>query len=352
MQVNWVADEETVPEFAEGEAMTGTLPQSPVDATFFRRVHSPLCWLSEGRCGVSFSEQPPSKQWAALKYRGETIAEVWFKPEGDPFALAFRIPGESFQSPGRDRLLTIEKLLKAVGLTTEEVESWRHEGASHPGRNEHDSELGRPLSPPPPDVAHLMLYVNLKPPPQAVAPHEGRGSEIPEAKWQHLESRWNAILALETSMDTLRMSMEALRVEMEASARKTLAADEKVHALNADVAHWNKEKSRVHYALPKAREFIHRSIWATGTPERKKLGELFKNYIGPRVPFPEMDQVAEQLENLLKDRQILSAQGVSVYQECRSVSAAVQGALRTLQSNAAANATKKRAETRARGKFL
>jgi hypothetical protein len=301
---------------------------------------------------VNFSEQPPSKQWAALKYRGATIAEVWFKPEGEPFAIAFRIPGESFQIPGAGQRLTIERLLNAVGIATEEVESWRHEGASHPGVDGLDSELRRPLSPPPQDLAHLNLYVSLKPPPRAVAPDEGRGPEIPEEKWQQLEARWNAILGLEASIDTLRMSMEALRAEMEASARKALTADEKVHALNADVAQWNKEKSRVHYALPKAREFIHRATWAAGTPERKKLGELFKNHIGPRVPFPEMDQVAEQLESLLKDRQILSAHGVSVCQECKGVSAAIQGALRTLQSNAAANATKKRGETRAKGKYF
>jgi hypothetical protein len=51
----------------------------------------------------------------------------------------------------------------------------------------------------------------------------------------------------------------------------------------------------------------------------------------------------EQLESLLKDRQVLSALGTSVYQECKGVSAELQGTLRTLQGNAAANATRKRA---------
>ena len=137
---------------------------------------------------------------------------------------------------------------------------------------------------------------------------------------------------------------------MEASSRKTLTGEEKVHALNADVAQWNKAKSRVLFALPKAREFIHRSTWATGTPERKKLEELFKNHIRPRIAFPEMNQVVEELESLLKSRQVLSAQGVSVYQECKSISAELQGALRTLQGNAAANATRKRGQTGARGR--
>ena len=301
---------------------------------------------------MNFSEQPPSKQWAALKYRGEKFAEVWFKPDGQPLDLAFRIPQESFHIPGIGELLTAENLLKAVGVAAQEVESWRREGASCSGTGESDSELRNPLPAPPQGVTHLNLYVHLKPPPQAVAPAEGREPEVPEAKWHDLEARWKAVLELEASMDTLRISMESLRAEMEAASRRTLTPDEKVHALNADVAQWNKAKSRVHYALPKVREFIHRSTWVTGAPERKRLEELFKSHIRPRVPFPQMDKTAEQLENLLKDWQVLSAHGVTVHQECKSVAADVQGALRTLQSNAAANAVKQRGATIAKSKFF
>jgi hypothetical protein len=297
---------------------------------------------------VTFSEQPPSNEWAALKFRGERFAEVWFKPEGEPFALTFRIPQKSFQIPGMGPRLTTENLLKAVGVATEEVESWRHEGASNSGMNGSNSELGQPL-PPPQDIAHLNIYVSLKLPSQAVAPNESGEPEIPGAKWQDLETRWNAILGLEAATDTLRIKMERLRAEMEASWKKTLTTDEKVHALNADVLQWNKAKSRVHYALPKAKEFIHRVIWALSAPERKKLGELFKNHIQPHIPFPQMDQVPKELEHLLKDRQVLSAQGVQVYQECNSISADIQGALRTLQSNAAANERKKRSRPRPKG---
>ena len=301
---------------------------------------------------MNFSEQPPSKQWAALKYRGEKFAEVWFKPEGQPLALTFRIPQASFQLPGIAELLTAENLLMAVGMAAEEVESWRREGASGFSASGSDSELGSPLQPPPQGAAHLNLYIHLKPPPQAVAPDEGREPEIPEAKWQDLEARWKAVLELEASMDTLRISMEGLRSEMETASRRTLTPDEKVHASNADVAQWNKAKSRVHYAVPKVREFIHRSTWATGAPDRKRLEELVKSHIRPRIPFPQMDKAGEQLDDLLKDRQVLSAHGASVYQECKSVAADVQGALRTLQSNAAANAAKQRGATIAKGKFF
>jgi hypothetical protein len=301
---------------------------------------------------VSFSEQPPSKQWAALKYRGEVIAEVWFKPEGEPFALTFRVPRKSFDAPAVGPRLTAENLLKAVGRTSEEVESWRCEGASDSGTDGPNPELGRPLPPPPPDVAHLTLHVRLKPPPQAEAPEETREPDESSVRWQDLEARWNAILGLEASIDTLRMRLESVLSEMETASKRALAPDEKVHALNADVAQWNKAKNRVHYAVPKAREFIHRATWATGTPERKKLEVIFKDHIQPQVPFPEIDKVPEQLDHLLKDRQVLSAIGVTVLQDCQGIVAEIQGALRTLQSNAAARALKERNAKSARSKKL
>src|SRR5882724_4032397 len=120
------------------------------------------------RCAVNFSQQPPSQQWAALKYRGEKFAEVWFKPEGEPFALTFRIPQRSFQIPGMAQRMTAENLLKAVAIATEEVESWRHGGVCHSGMNGSNPELRQPLRPPPEDVAQLDIYVSLKPPPEVV----------------------------------------------------------------------------------------------------------------------------------------------------------------------------------------
>ena len=177
-------------------------------------------------------------------------------------------------------------------------------------------------------------------------------SEIPSEKWQDLEGRWKAILGIEATMDTFRISMESLQVEMEASLKKTLTIEEKLHALRADVAAWTKAKNRIHYALPKMREFIHRSVWAMGAPERKVLEELYKSHIQPKIPFPELDKTLEQLEFLQKQRQVLSAHGTTVYHECKGIAAAVQGALRTLQSNAAAKANKKKKESGAKGKFM
>src|SRR5258708_5033774 len=134
---------------------------------------------------MNFSEQPPSKEWAALKYRGEKFAEVWFKPEGEPFAVTFRIPQKSFQIPG----FTTENLLKAVAIAPEEVETWRHGDVSHSGMNGSNPEMRNPLPPPQEDVSHLDIYVRLKPPPQAVVPNESGELENPSANWQDLEAR-------------------------------------------------------------------------------------------------------------------------------------------------------------------
>jgi len=258
---------------------------------------------------VNFSEQLPSKQWAALTLRGERIAEVWFKPEGEPLALVFRIPRSSFQIPGIGQRLTTENLLKAVDIATDEVESWRHGDAFHSAEDGPDPELTNPLRQPPFDVPHLEVHVRLKPPPQAAGHEVSSESAVAPAEWHDLEARWKAVLSLEAGVDTLRISMEGLRAELEAALRRALPADDKVNALAADVAQWNKAKSRAHFALPKASEFIHRATWAAGTPERKRLGELFKNPIGTQTSLPRADEVLQELEFLRKDRQVLSAQG-------------------------------------------
>jgi hypothetical protein len=166
--------------------------------------------------------------------------------------------------------------------------------------------------------------------------------EVPPEKWQALEALWKAILGLEASIDTSRVSMDGLRAEMEAAFKKSLNVEEKLHALQADVAQWNQAKNRIHYALPKAREFIHRANWALTLPERKRLEEIFRNNIEPRIPLPQMDEVREQLEHLQKQRQVLFGQGSAVHQECRGIIAEIQRALSTLQRNAAENARRKR----------
>jgi hypothetical protein len=278
---------------------------------------------------VNYSEQLPSKQWAGLMFRGAKFAEVWFKPEGEPLALQFRIPQSSFQIPGIGQRLTIGNLLTA----------------DRPA-----FELTTPLPQPPPDVAHLEIHVRLKPPARAQAHEASSEPEAALAEWHDLEARWKTVLGLEATVDTLRINMEGLRAELDAAMRRTVPADEKVHALAADVAQWNKAKSRAHYALPKASEFIHRATWAAGTPERKRLGELFKNPIATQSDLPRAEEVLQEIEFLRKDRQVLSAQGVTVYQECKTISADVQAALRRLQSNAAVRASKKKGGTGAKGK--
>jgi hypothetical protein len=179
----------------------------------------------------------------------------------------------------------------------------------------------------------------------------GHEPEISPEQWQALEAGWKTILGLEASIDTLRLSMDGLRAEMETAYKKSLGVEEKLHALQADVAQWNKAKGRVHYALPKVKEFIHRATWALGIPERKRLEEIVRNHIEPRIPFPEVDQVREQLGHLQKDRQVLFAQGNSVSQECRGIIAEIQRALSTLQRNAADNARRKRSAGREKGKY-
>jgi hypothetical protein len=186
----------------------------------------------------------------------------------------------------------------------------------------------------------------------AAAGNESGVENVPLETWQALEAIWKTILGLEASIDTSRLGMESLRSEMESAYKQSLTVEDKLNALQADVAQWNKAKSRVHYALPKVREYIHRATFALAVPERKRLDEVYRNHIEPRVPIPEMDQLRQQLEHLQKDRQVLFAQGNAVYQECRGITSEIQRALSTLQRNAADKARAKRSAKREKGKYF
>jgi hypothetical protein len=299
---------------------------------------------------MSFHELPPSKQWSVLRYKGQRFAEVWFKPEGEPLGLTFRIPQEGFQIPGMGEQLTMENLLKAVGVAPEEVESWRIGDLSDSGMHGANPHFKNALSPPAQHLTHVEIHVRLKPPATPAAADKSDEDEIPPAMWQDLENRWRAILGLEAAMDTLRINMESQLGEMESSWKKPMTIEEKTYAPRADVAQWNKAKTRVLNAIPKMKDFIHRSVWALGSPERKRLEEVYNNQIQPHIPIPHCDDVLKHLEELRKDRQVLSAHGKTVYQECKAISAELQSALRMLQVNSA-KAQKKKGATGSKGRF-
>jgi predicted nucleic acid-binding Zn-ribbon protein len=176
--------------------------------------------------------------------------------------------------------------------------------------------------------------------------------DVSREQWQVLEVRWKSILALEAGIDSMRQRLEGTRSQLEAAFRHSLTVDEKVNALQADVAQWNKAKNRAHYTLPKVKEFVHRATWALGLPERKKLDEVFKAAMETQVLPSDIEKLPERLDSLLKDRQVLSAHGTAVDQECRNISAEIQRTLRTLQNNAAARVRDKRDTMRTKGKHL
>jgi hypothetical protein len=312
---------------------------------------------------MKFSEQPPSQQWAALRHRGEKLAEVWFKPDGEPLGLVFRIPQQTFLIPGAGPGLTAGNLLKSLGIATEEVDSWRLGESGDSSTNRAGRDLDAPL--PTPKTTHLNILVCLKPPSQELAASEGGepatvpanadGQEVdsaePATHWQDLETRYNTLRGMEAAIETLRLTLEGIRAELEGLVKKPLAPEEKLHARRDDVARWEKEKKRVYFAVPKLKEFTHRATWAAGAPERKQLDELFKNEAQPELEISEMIRIGDQLMHLLKERQILSGQGVAVQQECRTIAANIQQSLRTLQSNAVANKERKRRAQQG-GKFF
>lgn len=292
------------------------------------------------------SETEPSTDWTTLTRDGETIAEAWRMPEGDGFTFVFLVPRDRLEIDGPT--LSIEALLEAAGIAKDAVESWRLGDDSRSGPGGDDPALGLPMPPPTEDDDQLTVYVQLKRP----EPSEAVPEEIPLEKWQLLDGLWSAILSLESSIDATRLGMDGLRSEMDSAFKRPLAVEEKLNALQADVAQWTKAKSRVHHALPKVREFVHRATWAQTVAERKLLGEFVENHLRPRLPFAGVDKVRERLEHLQKDRQVLLATGNAVQQECRGILGEIQRATGALQRNAAERARQKRSAGREKGKHF
>lgn len=263
---------------------------------------------------------------AVLKFDGRDVAEAWYQAEGEVPILVVRILRETPQD------LTLDRLLSAASVPAGEVESWRVEGLSE------ILSLSEPLP-----SAPITLFIRLK---------AAEDQDIPMEQWQALEAAWQTIIGLEAIIDSSRLGMEGLQSEMNAAFKRQMTVEEKLHALQADVAQWNKAKSRVHHALPKVREFVHRATWALAVPERKALEDVFKQYIETRKPHPEMDRVRERLEHFQKDRQVLLAQGNAVNQEGRAVLGEIQRALSTMQRNATDNARRKRSASKEKGKHF
>lgn len=301
---------------------------------------------------MNSSEKAPSNEWTALEHMWDGIAEAWYKPERQGSTLMFRIPQHQFQMADASQRITIENLLKDASVSNDDVESWHLENDGNSGVDSSRPDLRSPLAPPPPNATHLTVLVHLRPPAPTASTNEIGEQQVLPQTWHALEARWKTILGLEVSIDTLRLNMDGIRSEMEGAFKKALGVEEKVHALQADVLQWNKAKSRVHYALPKVREFVHRATWATGVHERKRVEELVTKHIEPRIPHPDMDQVRDRLDHLQKDRQVLFGQGNSVFQECRVILAEIERALNALKRNAANVARNKRSAGREKGKHI
>ena len=95
-------------------------------------------------------------------------------------------------------------------------------------------------------------------------------------------------------------------------------------------------------------EAIHRAIWSMASPERKRLDELCTEQSQSQVPLAEIDDLMKELEDLRKDRQVLTAHGKNVYQECKGICAELQGAARSLHDNAIKAQKKKDAASKGR----
>jgi hypothetical protein len=278
-------------------------------------------------------------EWSPLDHLLDEIADAWYRPEGERSLFRFRVARERLAES-----VTIERLLAAASIPVEEFESCRIGDDFH-------NDLSMSLNPIDGE-AFCEIEVATKPRSDDEIVVESESGEITADVWHALETAWKSIATLESTIDGLRLSMGGLASEMDSAFKRPLSTEDKLHALQADMAQWSKAKSRITYSLPKVREFVHRATWAAAAEDRRQLAAIAKQHIEPRVPFANPNETRRKLELLLKDRQVLLAQGNAVNQECRSILSEVQRAASTLQRNASERAKNKRRGGWEKGKHL
>jgi len=155
----------------------------------------------------------------------------------------------------------MENLLKAVAIVPEEIEFWRHGDVSNSG----NTHIGSTPAAAPANVAHWRLACassrRWKPLPARKAGNWRFRGQVAGTR-SPLEGHLGFGSGIETCASVWKASLWKWKTYGEAIDDRR-----KAYAPRADVAQWTKAKNRVHNAVPKLKEVIHRSTWRWDRPK-------------------------------------------------------------------------------------
>ena len=275
-------------------------------------------------------QRNPSISWEPIAFdlSGQSVAWVWFRPGPVPNGLMFSIPAALFVNVAIAPRLSIRFLVAASGLDPAHIMGWSFGGASFDAAMGTSPLLDQVLSAPP-GGANLDITVWMVPMQQPawpmphaagvspVNPGYAQGMYAPSGSGEDsqyldaLDSCWNSCQALETRVSSLRKDLGS-SINRLSSLNRDLSSDERLTCDSRDVQEWADARRWLRDCI----SVMSRSVkeidvgTTSGAGKRNLYMDLYTNHIEPRIPFPGMAQVCNELETYRKILQsvIASAQ--------------------------------------------
>ncbi len=325
---------------------------------------------------ISFAQYPPSSQWVAVSL-GLPDLKIWafVKPPTFPQGIVFHIPAEMFSHPEAGRVLSVRRMIGAIGLDPAGCAQWYYLGQMLEGMGGANPLLDYPV-PPAGEGLDPMIYVTFvgggqgfsnagqtlagqthagqtlagkTMPLQAEAGISGGvgqeelSPELIQTLFANMESDWRSIYHMEKTLAGTRKQLDGILGRLN-GLNRDLRPEERLGASQLDQKEWQDARRRLRdLATNVARVMKEHDMGVTsGAGQKHRFEEIFNTYVVPRVPFPGMQQAFRELEMHRKLLSNLQNQITTVMQQCQSDGESrAQNILRRIQ-DAARNSRSKR----------
>jgi len=266
---------------------------------------------------TDFFGRSPSVSWEcfSLMDSPQKFIWVWFKPPNLPQGFVVRIPDETFGQASQANLLSMRKLLEAVGLDPSLVSMWSLYGAPVDGQNGTSSYFDQAICKPAAGIEpEIVVYLDSAlmvpaPPTETVqlsaavtAAETGDSANV----FARIDADWNASLRIEKQLAIARKQLAAMVVRIN-SLNRELTPEERVHADRNDLTDWQETKRWLRDVATRLARFMkeHDVGEASTAGKRNWFEQTHRQYIVPRQQFDGLQQVQRDYESYRKTLQTL-----------------------------------------------
>ena len=255
---------------------------------------------------------PPSAQWLAVPLSSVPGFSfwVWYYPASAPQTIAVKLPWAQLGPAGIP--VSLFAVLQSLGLTPGQCQCVQIGSQMYPVH----TDFGLNLQLTGPDGAMSFVMANLPASPNFVAapinapvaaqpvPQNPAtpitaavGGAIDERAYERADADWKSTLYLETQAATMRKQLAGTQSRL-SSLNRDLPPDEKRVARRQDIADWADARRFLRDAAAKLSRYMKEyDIGVTSSAGRRNWMEtMYNQYIKPRQPFDQMDQMQREFE--------------------------------------------------------